>query len=221
MRDAMTTDSADQAGLYFGARDGTVYASLDDGESWNQIAAHLPDVLSGIDVGDLDQVIQIGAPSTVASLLQRLGRTGRRPGTSRSLLFLATSDEELIRAAALLLLWSEGYVEPVQPPPQPRQVLAQQLLALALQKGRVGFRTWAEPLAALAMASTDETTEIAAWMLRRGHLDEDSGMLFVGPEAERSMATGTSWRCCRCSRRRRSSRSSMGAARSVTSTRTC
>ena len=46
MRDAMTTDQADEAGLYFGARDGTVYASLDNGESWNQIAAHLPDVLS-------------------------------------------------------------------------------------------------------------------------------------------------------------------------------
>jgi hypothetical protein len=32
--------------MYFGARDGTVYASLDDGDSWSQIAAHLPDVLS-------------------------------------------------------------------------------------------------------------------------------------------------------------------------------
>jgi photosystem II stability/assembly factor-like uncharacterized protein len=46
MRDAMTTDSADPAGLYLGARDGSVFASLDDGDNWNQIAAHLPDVLS-------------------------------------------------------------------------------------------------------------------------------------------------------------------------------
>ena len=35
----------------------------------------------GIDVGDLDRVIQIDAPRTVASFLQRLGRTGRRPGS--------------------------------------------------------------------------------------------------------------------------------------------
>lgn len=160
-------------------------AELAFAEARNCVIVSTSTLELGIDVGDLDQVIQIGAPSTVASLLQRLGRTGRRPGTKRSLLFLATSDEELIRAAALLLLWSEGYIEPVQPPPQPRQVLAQQLLALALQKGRVGSHTWAEPLADLAMASTDETSEIAAWMLRRGHLDEDSGMLFVGPEAER------------------------------------
>ena len=46
MRDAMTTDRAEQAGLYLGARDGSVFASVDDGESWDQIAAHLPDVLS-------------------------------------------------------------------------------------------------------------------------------------------------------------------------------
>jgi len=46
MRDAMTTDQADPAGLYLGARDGTVFASLDDGDSWTQIAAHLPDVLT-------------------------------------------------------------------------------------------------------------------------------------------------------------------------------
>ena len=46
MRDAFTADNADQIGLYFGARDGTVFASLDDGESWTEIVEHLPDVLS-------------------------------------------------------------------------------------------------------------------------------------------------------------------------------
>jgi ATP-dependent Lhr-like helicase len=35
----------------------------------------------GIDVGDLDRVIQIDSPATVSSFLQRMGRTGRRPGS--------------------------------------------------------------------------------------------------------------------------------------------
>lgn len=47
----------------------------------------------GIDVGDLDRVIQIDTPATVASFLQRLGRTGRRPGTSRNCLFLTLDGE--------------------------------------------------------------------------------------------------------------------------------
>jgi photosystem II stability/assembly factor-like uncharacterized protein len=45
MRDAMCTDSADPAGIYFGSRDGSVFASADEGESWRQVATHLPDVL--------------------------------------------------------------------------------------------------------------------------------------------------------------------------------
>src|SRR5699024_6643798 len=77
----------------------------------------------GIDVGDLDRVIQAGAPSSVAAFLQRLGRTGRRPGSRRNALFLAVTDKDLLTAAALLLLWSEGYVEPVEAPPAPRHLV--------------------------------------------------------------------------------------------------
>lgn len=46
MRDAMCSDGGDPAGIYFGARDGSVFASRDEGEHWEQIGSHLPDVLS-------------------------------------------------------------------------------------------------------------------------------------------------------------------------------
>ncbi|MEE1840939.1 exo-alpha-sialidase [Streptomyces sp. NPDC007076] len=45
LRDALCTDDADPAGVYFGNRNGEVYASADDGDSWQQLASHLPDVL--------------------------------------------------------------------------------------------------------------------------------------------------------------------------------
>ncbi len=45
LRDAMSADDADPAGIYFGTRSGEVYGSADEGDSWQQIAAHLPDVL--------------------------------------------------------------------------------------------------------------------------------------------------------------------------------
>ncbi|GGK54916.1 hypothetical protein GCM10010094_14210 [Streptomyces flaveus] len=69
----------------------------------------------GIDVGDLDRVIQIDSPASVASFLQRIGRTGRRSGTVRNCLFLTTRKDTLLQAAGLLLLWSRGWVEPVVP----------------------------------------------------------------------------------------------------------
>jgi ATP-dependent Lhr-like helicase len=73
----------------------------------------------GIDVGDLDRVIQIDSPPTVSSFLQRMGRTGRRAGTTRKCLFLATSTELLVQAAGLIDLWANRYVEPITPPPEP------------------------------------------------------------------------------------------------------
>jgi photosystem II stability/assembly factor-like uncharacterized protein len=45
LRDAFTADAADPAGLYFGTRSGELYASTDDGDSWDLLAEHLPPVL--------------------------------------------------------------------------------------------------------------------------------------------------------------------------------
>ncbi len=137
----------------------------------------------GIDVGDLDHVIQINAPGTVASFLQRLGRTGRRPGSRRNCLFL-TLDDGLARAAALLLLWARNWVEPVVPPPEPRHIVAQQVLALTLQEGHVGDRLWASGWRGLP--PFDRTAEpIVRYLADAGFLDVDDGMLFIGTEAQR------------------------------------
>ncbi|MBN9670023.1 WD40/YVTN/BNR-like repeat-containing protein [Roseibium aggregatum] len=46
LRQAMAGDSRDPAGLYFGTNTGSVFASLDEGESWQEIARHLPTILS-------------------------------------------------------------------------------------------------------------------------------------------------------------------------------
>ncbi|MGV9326752.1 DEAD/DEAH box helicase [Streptosporangium sandarakinum] len=138
----------------------------------------------GIDVGDLDRVVQINAPSTVASFLQRIGRTGRRPGTTRNCLFLALDEESLLRAAGLLHLWGQGFVEPVRAPSEPRHIVAQQLLALCLQEHRVGDRTWKEWWNGLGPFGSSATV-ILRHLVGQGYLDEDQGMLFIGPEAER------------------------------------
>jgi hypothetical protein len=46
LRDAMCTDEADPTGVYFGTRDGCVYASADEGGTFALVIDHLPDVLS-------------------------------------------------------------------------------------------------------------------------------------------------------------------------------
>ncbi|MEU5566140.1 DEAD/DEAH box helicase [Micromonospora musae] len=137
----------------------------------------------GIDVGDLDRVIQVDAPRTVASFLQRIGRTGRRPGSTRNCLFLALDGEGLLHAAGLLHLWAQGWVEAVVPPPEPRHIVAQQILALSLQQHRIGDQLW--PGEWNGLAPFDKSAEVIVRnLVERGYLDEDSGMLFIGPEAE-------------------------------------
>ncbi|CAE6821096.1 ATP-dependent RNA helicase DbpA [Paraburkholderia aspalathi] len=88
----------------------------------------------GIDVGDLDYVIQIDSPSTVSSFLQRMGRTGRRHGSRRNCLFLTTTDEAFLLACAITTLWREEYVEHIKPPPMPWHIVAQQMMAIVLER---------------------------------------------------------------------------------------
>lgn len=141
----------------------------------------------GIDVGDLDRVIQIDAPGRVASFLQRIGRTGRRPGTRRNCLFLATTDESLTQAIGLVELWREGFVEPVEPPALPLHLLPQQLMALALQENGIGKVRWQEWLLRLPPfrdldAAVRES--ILGHLLQQEILHEDQGLLSVGAEGE-------------------------------------
>jgi ATP-dependent Lhr-like helicase len=138
----------------------------------------------GIDVGDLDRVIQIDAPATVAAFLQRIGRSGRREGSNRNCLVLATSDMSLLQAAGVLVLWARGWVEPVQAPPSPLHLVAQQLIALCLQNHRVGDRVWTEQWNGLR--PFDASAEpILRYLVEEGFLEREDGMLFVGPQAER------------------------------------
>jgi ATP-dependent Lhr-like helicase len=140
----------------------------------------------GLDVGDLDRVIQVGAPPSVASFLQRMGRTGRRSGTTRNCLFLTTDNEELLAALAITLLWRDGVIEPVLPPLMPAHIYAQQVMALTLQEGgitRPDLNTW---LADVAVCVPVEVREAVLWhMLAVGVLTEDDGVIGLGVKGER------------------------------------
>lgn len=141
----------------------------------------------GLDVGDLDRVIQIDAPGTVSSFLQRMGRTGRRADTNRNCLFLATSEEGLLRAAALIELWQRGYVEPVQAPPCPYHILAQQLMALILQERGIGksqWFPWVENVSGFSQMSPEKVAELVEHMVATGILWSDNGVLAFAPEGE-------------------------------------
>jgi ATP-dependent Lhr-like helicase len=142
----------------------------------------------GIDVGDLDRVIQIDAPATVASFLQRLGRSGRREGTVRNCLFLATSPAALLHAAALISLWEEGFVEPIHSPREPFHLFAQQLLALCLQHrglSRDGWQATIGHLPVFREMGREEREAILDHLIKTGILGFDGVWLSMGEEGEK------------------------------------
>jgi len=142
----------------------------------------------GIDVGDLDRVIQIDAPGTVASFLQRIGRTGRRTGSSRNCLFLATSDNALLHATALVSLWEKGYVEPIVAPHDPYHLFVQQLLALALQTGGIradGWRDWLGRFPVFANVPAGDVASLIQHLIDSEILFSDGVLLSIGDEGEK------------------------------------
>ena len=141
----------------------------------------------GLDVGDLDQVLQLDAPATVASFLQRVGRTGRRPGTTARAGLYCLTDESLVQAAAIVRLADRGWVEDVRPAQRATHVLAHQILALTLQQGGLSrFRVlpWLEAAFPFAGLGEEQVQQLVQTMLEREILYEADGLLTLGRQGE-------------------------------------
>jgi ATP-dependent Lhr-like helicase len=92
----------------------------------------------GIDIGTVDEVVQIDATHSIASLIQRVGRSGRKEGESSNLFLYATNQWSLLQSLACWLLYKEGFIEPPQSTAKPYDILLHQ--ALSITKGHSGIR---------------------------------------------------------------------------------
>ena len=142
----------------------------------------------GIDVGDLDHVLQIDSPPSVASFLQRMGRTGRRDGVAPNCTFLTTKDPGVLQAAAIIQLHRQGFVEPVRPSRHASHILAHQLMALAVQLGGVepgGWWPWLEGATSFADLTADERAAVVRHMEQEDILRLTDGKLWLGDVGEK------------------------------------
>jgi ATP-dependent Lhr-like helicase len=142
----------------------------------------------GIDVGDLDHVLQIDSPPNVASFLQRMGRTGRRDGAVPNCTFLATKDTGVLQAAALIHLYRQGFVDPVRPSRRASHILAHQLMAVAIQLGGVEPGEWWGWLAgatSFSGLSEAERQSIVEHMQREDILTVQGAKLWLGDAGEK------------------------------------
>ncbi|HXC95052.1 MAG TPA: DEAD/DEAH box helicase [Edaphobacter sp.] len=83
----------------------------------------------GIDIGDVDLVCQISTTRAVAVAMQRVGRAGHWRGAIPKGRFFATTRDDLMEQAALVRKMRAGELDQLQIPPQPTDVLMQQIVA--------------------------------------------------------------------------------------------
>ena len=85
----------------------------------------------GIDMGAIDLVVQIEAPPSVASGLQRIGRAGHQAGATSEGIIFPKFRGDLVACAAVARAMHDGRVESTRYPRNPLDVLAQQIVAMA------------------------------------------------------------------------------------------
>jgi ATP-dependent Lhr-like helicase len=85
----------------------------------------------GIDVGHVDLVCHIGAPRALATLLQRVGRSGHWLGSVPKGIFFPLTRDELVQTAAAVRAIRQGELDTLRLPAKPLDVLAQQMVATA------------------------------------------------------------------------------------------
>ena len=83
----------------------------------------------GIDIGSIDLVCQIGSPRSVATFLQRVGRSGHALGLRPQGRLFPTSRDELVECAALIRAVRGGRLDRIVQPVAPLDILAQQIVA--------------------------------------------------------------------------------------------
>ncbi|MBT9588894.1 DEAD/DEAH box helicase [bacterium] len=148
----------------------------------------------GLDVGDLDRVVQVHSPSTVASLLQRLGRSGRRLQPAH-MAFVTDEHWSFLQTCALLQLAIQGYVEPLEPSQRSLAIYAQQALARVVAEGGVPEGRLLEPSQAypFRQLSADEKGQVLEHLCQTDLLQRADGRLVLGRQSERKLG-GSAYR---------------------------
>ncbi|MCK9579945.1 MAG: DEAD/DEAH box helicase [Methanoregula sp.] len=140
----------------------------------------------GIDIGDLDVVVQVGPPNTVSSLLQRMGRSGRR-GKASNVVWIVKNPCEFLCSIAIIECAMEKTVEDLRPPQKPYNVFLQQLFLFLHRHNAVSRRQVERELLSHPAFSTIEPEDpdrIIRHLLSKGYLAADGEMLMPGTEAE-------------------------------------
>ena len=156
----------------------------------------------GIDIGRLERIVQLDAPTTVSSLLQRLGRSGRRGAPPEMMMVFREENPlpntplpqlmpwGLLRAIAIVQLYlEERFIEPPNVKKLPFSLLFQQTLSTLAASGELTAKRLAEKVLSLppfAGVTKEEYRTLLLSMIKNDFIEmtEEKGLI-VGLKGER------------------------------------
>ncbi len=128
----------------------------------------------GIDIGAIDLVCQLGSTRAVAAAMQRVGRAGHLRGAIPKGRFFATTRDDLVECSALIQAMRAGDLDRLEIPPQPLDVLMQQIVACCAAE------SWKEDALYEVLRRAYPYRELA-----RAEFDELIALLHQGIESSR------------------------------------
>ncbi|WP_353929523.1 DEAD/DEAH box helicase [Okeanomitos corallinicola TIOX110] len=156
----------------------------------------------GIDVGYLERVIQLESPLSVASFLQRLGRSGRR-GEAADMRFICAEEKplseddlpkqipwQLLQSIAIIQLYLESrWIEPIHPIKYPLSLLYHQTMSILSARGAISPAVLAQEifkLAPFANISQDDYKLLLRYLIDINHIQKtETGKLMIGLGGEK------------------------------------
>ena len=146
----------------------------------------------GIDIGSVDTVIQIDSTFNISSLIQRVGRSGRKDDAYSNLLLYATNKWDLLQSLACWSLHQKGVVEPPDIVEYPYDLLAHQLLSITKEYCGVGLEHLVRMISvnsAFKTITLDDIKLIIKHLLDTNILEYVQNEVILGIEGEKLVNT--------------------------------
>jgi len=90
----------------------------------------------GIDIENVEQVLQYRSPGSVSTLLQRAGRSGHRPGVPAECVIVSSEPDDLLEGLSIVKLAKEGFLDELELVEWPLDVVAKEVTGMALQSSK-------------------------------------------------------------------------------------
>lgn len=141
----------------------------------------------GIDIGTVEKIVQIDSTHSVASLVQRIGRSGRREGEKSIVNLYATNKWSLLQSLACWNLYKSDFLEPIKTAKKPFDILLHQLLSIVKQLSGCSRTELFKRIATNITFQNITETEINALIdafLELDYLEDIQRELILGIEGE-------------------------------------